>query len=94
MQHNSDSIIPDTSCLILLSKNDEFNILKLPGRKIKTTPQVASEFKNPLPEWIKIEKPPSDLYRKVSKLKLDKGEASVLALSLFIKDSILIIDDL
>lgn len=94
MQPNSDSIIPDTTCLILLSKIDEFGLLKLPGRTIITTPQVAAEFKNSLPVWIKIEKPPIGFYRKVSKMKLDKGEASVLALSLSIQGSILIIDDL
>ncbi|REL24517.1 DUF3368 domain-containing protein [Rhodohalobacter sp. SW132] len=94
MQNNSDSILPDTSCLILLSKIDELGLLKLPGRNIVTTSKVAKEFRKTLPEWIKIEKPLPGLYRKVNKLKLDRGETSVLALSLSINNSIVIIDDL
>lgn len=94
MQNNSDSILPDTSCLILLSKIDELGLLKLPGRTIVTTSTVAEEFKNTLPEWMKIEKPPPGLYRKINKLKLDRGEASILALSLSIDKSLVIIDDL
>jgi predicted nucleic acid-binding protein len=94
MQPNSDIVIPVTSCLILLFKIDEPGLLKLPGRNIITTLQVSEEFKFTLPEWINIQKPPSGLYRKVSKLKLDRGETSVLALSLSINNSIVIIDDL
>ncbi|WP_340105779.1 hypothetical protein [Rhodohalobacter sp. 8-1] len=94
MQSNSDSILPDTSCLILLSKIDELGLLKLPGRTVVTTPTVAVEFKTALPVWMKIEEPLPGLYQKINKLKLDRGEASVLALSLSIDNSIVIIDDL
>lgn len=94
MQKNSESILPDTSCLILLSKIDELGLLTLPGRTIVTTPTVAEEFKTALPIWMKIKEPSLGLYRKINKLNLDRGEASVLALSLSIDHSIVIIDDL
>lgn len=94
MPADSDSIVVDTSCLILLSKINEINLLKLPGRNLFTTPQVHKEFKVSLPPWIEIIKPQKDLVDEIINMNLDEGEASAIALAMDLKRSILIIDDL
>lgn len=94
MPINSNSIVLDTSCLILLTKIDEIRLIKLPGRKVLTTPQVVQEFRKPLPSWVQNEDPPQNRFQDVLQMNLDVGEASTIALAMNIDDSILIIDDL
>ena len=50
-------VISDTSCLIVLDKINELNILKEIYSEVITTPEVKSEFRNSLPDWIKILSP-------------------------------------
>jgi predicted nucleic acid-binding protein len=90
---NSD-IISDTSCLILLSKIGELALLKKVARKVFITPEIQKEFGKKLPSWIIIRKPSDTYYQKILEMDLDPGEASALALSLDISDSIIVIDDL
>jgi predicted nucleic acid-binding protein len=52
-------VISDTSTLILFQKIDEFNLLKRVYGELITTPEIAEEFGEKLPEWIKIQ-PVSD----------------------------------
>lgn len=89
-----DIAIPDTSCLILLQKCDKINLLFDLYSKIIITPEIQQEFMEELPNWIKVA-PVSD--KRVSQVltsQLDPGEASAIALSFEIKDSILFLDDL
>jgi len=94
MPLNSDIIISDTSCLILLAKIGELNLLDKLGRKVLITPSIQKEFGNKLPSWIEIKEPKDNHYQKILEMDLDEGEASAIALSLETDNSIVIIDDL
>jgi len=94
MPLNSDIIISDTSCLILLAKIGELNLLDKLGRKVLITPAIQKEFGNKLPSWIEIKEPKDNHYQQILEMDLDEGEASAIALSLETDNSIVIIDDL
>lgn len=94
MQRNSDIIISDTSCLIILSKIDELELLKEIGKKVYVTPIIHKEFGESLPDWIVISLPNNTHYQQLLEMELDKGEASAIALSLDMNNPILIIDEL
>lgn len=94
MPHSSEVIISDTSCLILLCKIDELDLLKKMANKVYITPTIKKEFGKGLPDWITINSPSDNHYQKILEMVLDPGEASAIALSLEIENSILIIDDL
>jgi len=88
-----NAIISDTSCLILLDKIGEFNILQKLFGTIITTHEVVREFGNPIPEWIKIIDPVNEHYQAILEVSVDKGEASAIALAVEYDDCLLIIDD-
>ncbi|HYG37132.1 MAG TPA: DUF3368 domain-containing protein [Cytophagales bacterium] len=94
MQPSSDIIISDTSCLIILSKIDELELLKRVGKKVYVTPIIQKEFGKSLPDWIVISLPNNTLYQQILEMDLDKGEASAIALSLDMDKPILILDEL
>lgn len=94
MPLNSEIIISDTSCLILLNKIDELELLKKLSSKVFITPTILQEFGEVLPEWIILQAPKDKHNQKILEIDLDKGEASAIALSLEMDFSILIIDDL
>jgi predicted nucleic acid-binding protein len=94
MQPNSEIIISDTSCLILLSKINELGLLKELSEKIFITSTIQHEFGKDLPIWITIKDPIDTHYQKILEMDLDKGEASAIALSLELDNSIMILDDL
>ena len=94
MQLNSEMIISDTSCLILLFKIDELDLLKKLSDKVFITKTIKQEFGKSLPDWIEIKSPSDDHYQQILEMELDAGEASAIALSLETDNSILIIDDL
>ena len=72
-------IISDTSCLILLDKIGELELLyKLFGHIVVTT-EIAKEFKKELPYWCSIVEPTNKTYQKILEASLDKGEASAIA---------------
>ena len=48
------TIISDTSCLIVLTKIDELDLLQKVYGQIVTTLDVASEYGEPLSDWISI----------------------------------------
>lgn len=85
-------IVSDTSCLILLSKIGELELLEKVFGKITITEAVKSEFKDPLPEWITIINPSSNLHKGLEFI-LDPGEASSIGLAVELKDCLLIIDE-
>lgn len=88
------AIISDTSCLILLEKIDELELLNKLFGTIITTTEVANEFGSPLPEWFEIRNPVDKNYQAIIEASIDKGEASAIALAIELDDSLLIIDDL
>lgn len=94
MQPNSEIIISDTSCLILLNKINELDLLKSLALKVYITPTIQKEFGKDLPVWITVKNHSDNHYQKILEMDLDEGEASAIALSLEVDNSILLIDDL
>jgi predicted nucleic acid-binding protein len=94
MQADSDIIISDTSCLILLSKIAELDILRLMSNNVFITDEIRNEFGGVLPSWIIVKDPSEKHYQKILEMDLDKGEASAIALSFELDNTILILDDL
>ena len=66
-------IISDTSCLILLDKIGELNLLNKLFGQITITQEIAEEFKNELPDWFKIESPANKTYQKILEASLDRA---------------------
>lgn len=93
MSKISEIIISDTSCLILLSKIDEIDILKQVGSSVYITPEIKNEIGTELPKWILVKRPKDKHYQKILELDLDEGEASAIALSLEFSNPVLILDD-
>ena len=87
-------IISDTSCLIALSKIERLHLLKDLYSEIIITNDVYLEFGGSLPEWIIIADVKDKQIQKDLEERLDKGEASSIALALEIDDSMLIIDEI
>lgn len=86
-------IISDTSCLILLSKINELEILQKVYSKVTITPEISFEFGEHLPPWVEII-PVKDLEKmNLLELQIDKGESSAIALALENPGSLLIMDD-
>ena len=94
MQQTYNTVIADTSCFILLNKIEEIEILKKLFQTVYTTTDVLKEFGKPLPDWIIIKESKDKHYQEIIELEIDKGEASVIALSYEIENSLLILDDL
>jgi len=88
------AIISDTSCLILLDKIGELEILNKLFGTIITTTEVAEEFGQSLPLWFEIRNARDENYQSIIAASVDKGEASAIALALELENCLLIIDDL
>ncbi|MEK6478454.1 hypothetical protein WJR50_13000 [Catalinimonas sp. 4WD22] len=86
-------IIADASCLIGLKNIEQIELLQKVYHKVIITPEVKSEFGEPLPEWIAVEDATDPVRLSILELELDKGEASAIALALENKNSLLIIDE-
>lgn len=87
-------IISDTSCLIALSNLGLLHILNDLYGEVIITSEVSSEFGSKLPDWIIIYEVKDTLKQKDIENKLDKGEASSIALALEIPNTMLIIDEI
>ncbi|MES2428383.1 MAG: DUF3368 domain-containing protein [Bacteroidota bacterium] len=87
-------VIADTSCFIILSNIGELDILQILYKQITTTPDIAAEFGEPLPDWIIIKAPSDHQKQLILEQQVDKGEASAIALALEIPESLIILDDL
>ena len=87
-------VIADTSCLILLNRIKELNLLQKLFGELYITQKVADEYRQTIPDYIKIANPKNK--KLVARLadKVDMGEATSIALAKEWKNSILIIDDL
>lgn len=55
-------IVSDASCLILFYKIGEFELLKTLFGKIFITETVFQEFNRPIPNWIEIHNPTTNLH--------------------------------
>lgn len=86
-------VLADTSCFILLDKIRELSLLQKIFDQVVTTPEVVSEFIKPLPDWVKIQSPIDHHLGEVLAMEVDKGEASLMALALENKNTLLILDD-
>jgi predicted nucleic acid-binding protein len=89
----SNTIISDTSCLIILTNINEIDLLRKLYGKIITTAEVAEEFGQTLPEWIEIRVASDEFRQRILELQIDKGEASAIALAIELSDSVVILDD-
>ena len=87
-------IIADTSCLILLYKIQEFDLLRKLYKQITITSDIQQEFGQNLPEWVIIKDAANQNYRNIITSFVDKGEASAIALALEETNPLLILDDL
>lgn len=87
------TIISDTSCLIILTNIGELELLHKLYGQITTTLDIATEYGEPLPEWIEIENAVDKSKQQLLELQIDKGESSAIALALEIPGSMVILDD-
>jgi predicted nucleic acid-binding protein len=87
-------IISDTSCLIALQRINLLDVLKKLYGEIIITEEVSNEYGGALPDWIIITKVKNTDKQLELERKLDKGEASSIALALEINNSTLIIDEI
>lgn len=88
------AIVSDTSCLILLEKIGELEMLHKVFGDILITQDVADEYGSTLPNWVSIQNPTDRKYQKILETSVDKGEAIAIALAIELADCLLIIDDL
>ena len=86
-------IISNTSCLIILTKINQLELLHQIYQEIVTTTEIQNEFGEILPKWIKIVEVKNKDLQDALELSIDKGESSAIALALETNECTLIIDD-
>lgn len=86
-------IIADTSCLILLHKIGEFDLLRKLFGEILVTSTIRIEYGQELPAWIVVRDPKNQTSQDIIAASVDKGEASAIALALEENEPLLILDD-
>ncbi len=89
-----DIIISDISSLILFDKIGEIELLNKVYGKIITTPEIAEEFGESLPDWILITPVKDKKYQEFLETQIDWGKASALALAKETDNALLLLDDL
>jgi len=87
-------VISDTSTLILFQKIEQLDLLEKLYGKVITTPEIADEYGEKLPDWIEIESVSDKKYQEFIETQVDIGEASAIALAKEYKDVLLLLDDL
>lgn len=87
------TIISDTSCFIILSNIGELNLLQKVYGQIITTIEIATEFGEPLPDWVSIHQVTDKYRQQLLELQIDKGESSAIALALETPNCTIILDD-
>jgi predicted nucleic acid-binding protein len=87
------TIISDTSCFIILTNIGELDLLQKVYGQITTTPEIAEEFGETLPEWVEILSVTDKYRQQILEMQIDKGESSAIALALETPDSVVILDD-
>ena len=87
------TIISDTSCFIILANIGELELLHRVYGEVLTTIDIATEYGEPLPEWVKIVTVTDRYRQQILEMQIDKGESSAIALALEIPGSTIILDD-
>ncbi|NDP28505.1 MAG: DUF3368 domain-containing protein [Flavobacterium sp.] len=87
-------VISDTSTLIIFHKINELNLLKQVYGELITTPEIADEFGEKLPNWITVQSVNDKKYQIFLETQVDRGEASAIALATEFEDVTLLLDDL
>jgi predicted nucleic acid-binding protein len=87
-------IISDTSCLVVLDKINQLNLLQALYDTVIVTPTIVAEFGKTLPEWFNVLASSNHSLQSLLEETIDPGEASAIALAAETKDSVLILDDL
>ena len=86
-------IISDTSCLIILTKIGEIDLLRQLYKTVTITKDISLEFGENLPEWFEVQQVKDHYRQQLLEMQIDKGEASAIALALETSDNIVILDD-
>jgi predicted nucleic acid-binding protein len=86
-------IISDTSCLIVLSKIGQLDLLHKVYGTITTTTTIAQEFGEKLPDWVQVTAAKDHFKQTLLELQIDRGESSAIALALETPESTIILDD-
>lgn len=87
-------IIADTTCLIVLTNIGELALLQRLYGRILTTPEVATEYGEALPDWVDVCSVKDTERQRLLRLQVDAGESSAIALALeTAEDCTLILDD-
>jgi predicted nucleic acid-binding protein len=87
------TIISDTSCFIILTNIGELDLLHKVYGQIITTPDIADEYSEELPEWVEIVAVTDKFRQQILEMQIDKGESSAIALALETPNSTIILDD-
>lgn len=87
-------VISDTSTLIILQKIEHLSLLEKLYGEILTTPEIAEEYGEKLPNWIKLKSVTDRKYQEFLETQIDVGEASAIALAKEYEDVLLLLDDL
>lgn len=87
-------VITDTSCLIILEKLAFLGLLHQLFPVVLTTPDIAEEYGNTLPDWITVITVRDRSLQEKFALTVDRGEASAIALAHEILVDHLITDDM
>ncbi len=86
-------VIADASCFIILAKIEKLDLLQKVYGSITTTPEVAAEYAESLPDWVHTEAVQDVQKQQLFEIYLDKGESSAIALALEKTGSKIILDD-
>ncbi len=87
------NIISNTSCLIIFDNIEMLPLLKNLYHTVYITEEVYEEFGKPVEDWIRVKLVNNVKYMHILNNIVDKGEASTIALSLEVDDSVMILDD-
>lgn len=87
------TIISDTSCFIILTNIGELDLLHKVYGQITTTPDIADEYGEELPEWVEIVAVTDKFRQQILEMQIDRGESSAIALALETPNSTIILDD-
>lgn len=86
-------IISDTSCLIILNKIGELDLLCQLYNTVTITRDNLLEFGEQLLDWIEVQQAKDQYRQQLLEMQIDKGEASAIALALETADNTVILDD-
>lgn len=86
-------IISDTSCLIILTRIGELDLLRQLYKTVTITQEILFEYGEQLPPWFEVQEARDHYRQQLLEMQIDKGEASAIALALETSESIVILDD-